>query len=76
VPGFGISSADHVRAYARAGADGFIVGSAIVRLVGDHVNQGSEMEAAIGRLVRELKEAASEGPENVFTSSIPGTKSL
>jgi tryptophan synthase alpha subunit len=54
-----------VRTYARAGADGFIVGSAIIRLVGEHAGRVPEMEAAIGRLVRELKEAASEGKKDV-----------
>jgi tryptophan synthase alpha chain len=75
VPGFGISSADHVRTYAKAGADGLIVGSAIVRLVGDHAGRRPEMEAAIGRLVRELKAAASQGQKNVPTASVPGTES-
>ncbi|HON80737.1 MAG TPA: tryptophan synthase subunit alpha [Methanoregulaceae archaeon] len=36
VPGFGISSPEHVREYGKAGADGVIVGSAIVRIVGEH----------------------------------------
>jgi tryptophan synthase alpha chain len=68
VPGFGISSPDHVRAYARAGADGVIVGSAIVRLVGEYAGRKREMEKAIGRLVRKLKAAAGE---NESTSVIP-----
>lgn len=76
VPGFGISTADHVRTYARAGADGFIVGSAIVSLVGDHAGQGPEMEATIRSLVRELKEAASEGQRDVFKTSKPGTEPI
>jgi tryptophan synthase alpha chain len=60
VPGFGISSPDQVRVYSRAGADGVIVGSAIVRLVGEYAGRRREMMEAIGKLVRELKAAACE----------------
>jgi tryptophan synthase alpha chain len=60
VPGFGISSPDQVRAYARAGADGVIVGSAIVRLVGEYAGRKEGMEEAIGRLIRDLKAATRE----------------
>lgn len=55
VPGFGISTPEHIHAYAEAGADGVIVGSAIVRLVGEHNGHPAAMESAIGTLVRELK---------------------
>jgi tryptophan synthase alpha chain len=65
VPGFGISSADHVRTYALAGADGVIVGSAIVRLVGDYAGRGLEMESALSRFVGELKTAALEGQRDI-----------
>jgi tryptophan synthase alpha chain len=65
VPGFGISSADHVRTYALAGADGVIVGSAIVRLVGDYAGRCLEMESAITRFVGELKTAALQGQRDI-----------
>jgi tryptophan synthase alpha chain len=74
VPGFGISSADHVRTYARAGADGVIVGSAIVRLVGDHAGRSLEMESAISSYVGELKAAASQGYRGIPPEKVPGTK--
>jgi tryptophan synthase alpha chain len=73
VPGFGISSPDQVRAYAQAGADGVIVGSAIVRLVGEYAGQKQEMEAAIGRLIRKLKEAAGEH-ESMSAISVAGSE--
>jgi tryptophan synthase alpha chain len=47
--GFGVTTAAHVRALAGAGADGIVVGSAIVRRVGE----GAEPEA-IARFVAEL----------------------
>jgi len=55
VPGFGISAPEHIRTYAEAGADGVIVGSAIVRIVGEYAGQPAEMESAARRLVGELK---------------------
>jgi tryptophan synthase alpha chain len=55
VPGFGISTPEHIHTYAQAGADGVIVGSAIVRLIGEHSGNPAEMEGAIETLVRELK---------------------
>ncbi|HNQ29065.1 MAG: Tryptophan synthase alpha chain [Methanoregulaceae archaeon PtaB.Bin009] len=54
VPGFGISSPGQVQAYSRAGADGIIVGSAIVREVGDRLGRPGEMRAAVGEMVRSL----------------------
>ncbi len=58
LPGFGISSPDHIRAYAESGADGVIVGSAIVRIIGRSAGQPAEMEEAARRLVEELKGAS------------------
>ncbi len=70
LPGFGISAPEHIRAYAESGADGVIVGSAIVRIVGRSVSNPSEMEEAARRLVGELKGACGhrEGGEAVITS--------
>jgi tryptophan synthase alpha chain len=57
IPGFGISAPEHIRKYAEAGADGVIVGSAIVRIVGEYAGRPEEMEGAARRLVGELKGA-------------------
>jgi tryptophan synthase alpha chain len=54
--GFGISRPAHVRALARAGADGVIVASALVDALGP---DGRDL-AALERLVRELR--AATGP--------------
>jgi tryptophan synthase alpha chain len=53
--GFGVSKPAHVRAIARAGADGVIVASALVDALGA---DGSDVEA-MARLVRELAEASA-----------------
>ena len=53
--GFGVSKPAHVRAIARAGADGVIVASALVDALGD---DGSDV-AALGSLVRTLREATT-----------------
>lgn len=58
VPGFGISSPDQVRTYSSEGVDGMIVGSAIVRVIGENGKSPGEMKEAIHHIVRRLKEAA------------------
>ncbi|OPY40450.1 MAG: Tryptophan synthase alpha chain [Methanoregulaceae archaeon PtaU1.Bin059] len=54
VPGFGISSSHQVQAYSQAGADGVIVGSVIVKEVGDRVGRPGEMRSAVREMVRAL----------------------
>ena len=53
--GFGVSKPAHVRAIARAGADGVIVASALVDALGD---DGTDV-AALGSLVRTLRDATT-----------------
>jgi tryptophan synthase alpha subunit len=53
--GFGVSRPAHVRALARAGADGVIVASALVDALGP---EGRDV-AALARLVRSLREAGA-----------------
>jgi tryptophan synthase alpha chain len=55
--GFGISQPEHVSAVIRSGADGAIVGSALVKIVGDHLDNPSEAETQLRRTVHSLKEA-------------------
>jgi tryptophan synthase alpha chain len=53
--GFGVSKPAHARTIARAGADGVIVASALVDALGE---DGRDL-AALGRLVRSLREATA-----------------
>jgi tryptophan synthase alpha chain len=53
--GFGVSKPAHVRAIARAGADGVIVASALVDALGP---DGTNVEAMV-RLVRDLAKASA-----------------
>lgn len=54
-PGFGISDREQVREWFRAGADAVIVGSALVRLIGENLDNRQEMTKKIAGFVRELK---------------------
>jgi len=55
--GFGISAPDHVRAIVKAGADGAIVGSAIVDLINTHRANTSEMLRQVESYAKKMKEA-------------------
>ena len=53
--GFGISTPQHVKEVIKAGADGAIVGSAIVDLIGKNLGKKEKMLNEIGDFARELK---------------------
>ena len=53
--GFGISQPEHVRALSRAGADGAIVGSAVVNLIARNLRTPGKMAEAVKRYVRTMK---------------------
>ena len=55
--GFGISKPEHVKEALRIGADGAIVGSALVRIIEDHIDNQDEMLKAIAAKVQSLKAA-------------------
>jgi tryptophan synthase alpha chain len=64
--GFGISTGDHAARIVRAGADGIIVGSALVDIVAEGVENGDDAETVADRLeakARELKTGAERGFE-------------
>ena len=52
--GFGISTPNHVKEVSKF-ADGVVVGSAIVKVIGE--NKGKDIAGNIGRFVYELKTA-------------------
>jgi len=58
--GFGISAPDHVTICKRAGADGVIVGSAIVNIVERHLGDPDAMETVLRQYVTGMKNAAEK----------------
>lgn len=56
-PGFGVSAPEHVLAFAAAGADGVIVGSAIVRIVEQYRDRPDVMAEELRSYVRRMKGA-------------------
>ena len=64
--GFGIKTGDHAERIVAAGADGIIVGSALVDIVAEGAENGDSAEAVADRLAakaRELKAGALNGRE-------------
>ena len=61
--GFGISKAGHVKALVEAGADGVIVGSAFVKLVGANTRNMTRAASKLKRLAQELKEATTKASQ-------------
>jgi len=62
--GFGIKTGDHAARIVRGGADGIIVGSALVDIVAEGVENDDPTEAVARRLrekARELKDGAVRG---------------
>jgi tryptophan synthase alpha chain len=55
--GFGISRPEHVKAIIKAGADGAIVGSAIVDLIAKNINNKKKMLDKIDSYVKAMKNA-------------------
>ena len=53
--GFGISTPSHVKYVIKAGADGAIVGSAIVDLVGKNLDDKKKMLEEVSKFVKDLK---------------------
>ena len=55
--GFGVSTPEHVRKALASGAAGVIVGSAIVRIITEHVNDMASLKDSLGAYVRSMKDA-------------------
>jgi tryptophan synthase alpha chain len=58
--GFGISRPEHVRALHAAGADGVIVGSALVGLIEKHLDDKDAMKRAIDGYIRKMRDHRTE----------------
>ncbi len=60
--GFGISQAEHVSSLLRAGADGAIVGSVLVKTVADHLNDPEAAPYYLKKTITVLKQASRQRP--------------
>lgn len=61
VVGFGVSTPEHVAAALRAGADGAISGSAVVKIIEDNLGDSAAMRRGLAGFVREMKAASTAG---------------
>jgi tryptophan synthase alpha chain len=60
--GFGISQPEHVSSLLRAGADGAIIGSALVRIVAEHLDDPDETPDCLKKTINPLKRASKQSP--------------
>ena len=58
--GFGISTPEHAQAVARAGADGVIIGSRIVKFIEENLDDKETMKAQMSEFVQTVKTAIIE----------------
>jgi tryptophan synthase alpha chain len=58
--GFGISKPEHVRAISEAGADGAIVGSAIVKIIESNLDNESKMLRELRDYIKKMKAATRD----------------
>jgi tryptophan synthase alpha chain len=65
--GFGISKPEHVRRIIDAGADGVIVGSAFVNIVGRNTGNINKLLLDVEKTARKLKEATVPWRQNRFS---------
>ena len=55
--GFGVSKPEHARCIIKAGADGVIVGSAFVNIIGKNQGNTKKMLEELGEMAHKLKAA-------------------
>ena len=60
--GFGVSRPEHARAVAAAGADGVIVGSALVRIIEEHPGDEAGICEALHAAIRAMRDALAPDP--------------
>ena len=58
--GFGVSKPEHCRALAEAGADGMFVGSAVVKIIEDNLDQPDRGEAKLRAFISSLRQALEQ----------------
>ena len=58
--GFGISSPDHARQVAAAGADGVIIGSQIVKFIEENFDQPDRMRDSVSRFIGQTRAALQQ----------------
>ncbi len=55
--GFGVSTPQHAKEIAEAGADGVIIGSKIVKMIEDNLDDKQKMQAEIAEFITQVKSA-------------------
>jgi len=55
--GFGVSTPQHAKSLADAGADGVIIGSRIVKIIEDNLNDKKSIPAKIAEFIKQIKQA-------------------
>lgn len=55
--GFGVSKPEHCKQLADAGADGMFVGSAVVKIIEEHLESPDHGQAALTQFVKDLRQA-------------------
>ena len=58
--GFGISRPEHAASIAKAGADGVIIGSKIVRIIEDNLADPQKMRSELGGFISSVKKALAD----------------
>lgn len=62
--GFGISAPQHAQQVAAAGADGVIIGSRLVKIIEDHLNNTDKMLAETQNFIRQMRAALENVPKH------------
>jgi len=58
--GFGVSRPEHVRQLAAAGADGVIVGSAVVKIIEQNLDNPQRAREEMGRFIKQMRQATEQ----------------
>lgn len=64
--GFGISKPEHATAIIQAGADGVIIGSAIVKIIEENIDNFENMTSKIVQFVSRISDLKDKARENIY----------